>query len=181
MHVPRLALSLAVLFTALTCSCSNKAASAGRSYQIGEKVGMGPLLYTVFETQWMPQIGAPPDAKVPQNRYFLVRVTVANTGSSDVMVPALSVEDDNGVSYPELTADLGAPQWIGVLRQVHPSDSVSGNLVFDCPPGHYKLKVLDEDGIKSAIVDIPLRFTSETPDVPSPAQPKKDPTDLIRK
>jgi len=183
MHVPSKNLSLVILSVVLTCGCANnKAASSGHVYQMGEKVTVGPLLYSVFETQWMPQIGTPPDAKVPQHRFFLIRVSVVNSGGSDIMVPALTVEDDAGTSYPEVTTDLGAPQWIGVLRQVHPADSIAGNLIFDCPPGHYRLKVTDEDGEKSAMVDIPLSFnSSEDPAVPATVQPKGDPTDLIKK
>lgn len=178
MYVSRLALGVAVLSAALISGCSNQAASTERTYPMGEKVAVGPFLYTVFETQWVTHLGMPPDEKVPQNRYFLVRVSIVNTGGNEVMAPTLSVEDDKGASYPELTANIGAPQWIGLLRQVHPADSIAGNLVFDCPPGHYKLRALDDNGEKSALIDIPLSFTSESPDVPTPGESKKDPTYL---
>jgi len=70
-------------------------------------------------------------------------------------------------------AGFGAPQWIGALRQVHPADSVAGNLVFDCPPAHYKLRLTDEPTGRAALIDIPLTFTSETPEVPTPGDPRK--------
>ena len=111
--------------------------------------------------------------QVPQNRFFLVRISAVNSSGNDVILPRLSVEDDKGTSYPELTNDVGAPQWIGMLRQVHPADSIAGNLVFDCPPGHYKLQLTDDLTGHAALVDIPLSFTSETPDVPIPGEPKK--------
>lgn len=142
---------------------------------MGDKVTLGPLMYTVFETQWLTHIGAAPDEKVPQNRFFLVRLSMLNSSGNEVMVPNLTVEDDAGKSYPEVGSDIGAPQWIGLLRQVHPADSMSGNVVFDCPPGHYKLRLLDDTTEKSALVDIPLTFTSETPEVPVPAPSPKEP------
>ena len=42
----------------------------------------------------------------------------------------------------------------------------SGNVLFDAPPRHYKLKIQDEDSDHAALIDIPLNFVSETPDVP---------------
>src|SRR5581483_6725123 len=130
----------AILFIALLTGCSGKAPSA-RTYQMGEKVSLGPFIYTVLETQWATQFGTPPDEKVPQNRFFLVRLSAVNSSGADAMLPNLSVEDDKGNSYNELSYDVGAPQWIGMIRQIHPADSVAGNFVFDCPPGHYKLRV----------------------------------------
>lgn len=164
-------LRVTVLSAVLLSGCSQKALPA-RTYSMGEKVTLGTVIYTVFETQWLTHVGVPPDEKVPQNRFYLVRINAVNSSSSDVMLPNLSVEDDKGNSYPELTSDVGAPQWIGVLRQVHPADSISGNLIFDCPPGHYKLRLNDDTAEHSALVDIPLTFTSETPDVPAPG-PKR--------
>lgn len=166
-----------MLSCALLTGCPNKAFPV-RTYPMGDKVTMGPVIYTVFETQWLTHIGVPPDEKVPQNRYFLVRMSAVNSSGSDVMLPSMTVQDDRGKSYAELTSDVGAPQWVGSLRQVHPADSVAGNLVFDCPPGHYKLRIEDELTGHAALVDIPLTFTSETPEVPQPGESKRVPTKL---
>ena len=65
------------------------------------------------------------------------------------------------------------PQWIGYLRQIKPADSAQGYLVFDAPPGHYKLRVLDEDSNHAALIDIPLTFNAETPELPTPGDLKK--------
>ncbi|SPE38771.1 conserved hypothetical protein [Candidatus Sulfopaludibacter sp. SbA3] len=173
MRVSSVVLRVAALSAVLMSGCSQKPTFVVRTYQMGEKVALGPLIYTVFETQWLTHIGVPPDERVPQNRYYLVRINAVNSSGADVMVPNLTVEDDKGTSYPELGMDIGAPQWIGALRQVHPADSVAGNLVFDCPPGHYKLRVLDDTGDKAALVEIPLTFTSETPEIPNPGEAKR--------
>jgi len=144
-----------------------------RTYPMGDKVTLGHLIYTVFETQWLTQAGSAPDLRLPQNRFFLVRLSAGNSGGGDLMVPTLSVQDDKGNTYEELQNGDGIPQWIGYLRSVHPAEAAAGNLVFDCPAGHYKLKITDEDGERTAFIDIPLNFTSETPDVPVPGSDSK--------
>jgi hypothetical protein len=133
---------------------------------MGERVTVGHIVYVVFETQWLTHIGEGVDARVPQHRFFLVRLSATNGSGGDVIVPNFSVEDDSGNSYPELSSGDGVPQYIGFLRSVKPAESVQGNAVFDAPPRHYKLKIADETGEKTAYIDIPLNFVSETPDVP---------------
>ena len=140
---------------------------------MGQKVSLGHIIYTVYETQWLTQTGVAPDIRLPQNRFFLVRISANNSGGDDVMVPNLTVQDDRGSSYAELSDGNGIPQYIGYLRSVHPAEAAAGNLVFDCPPGHYKLRITDEDGERAALIDIPLNFTSETPEVPVPGSPSK--------
>ena len=165
-------LRLASLSAVLLCSCSQPSFPV-RTYNMGDKVTLGHLIYTVFETQWLTQAGTVPDLRMPQNRFFLVRVSASNSGGNDIIVPALTVIDDKGTSYPELTNGDGIPQWIGALRSVQPAEAAAGNVVFDCPPGHYKLRVTDEDGERAALIDIPLNFTNETPEVPVPNSEKK--------
>jgi len=140
---------------------------------MGEKVSLVHIIYTVFETQWLTQAGEAPNVRMPQNRFFLVRMSASNSSGTDVIVPSLVVQDDQGNTYPEQSNGEGIPQWIGFLRAVHPAESVAGNLLFDCPPAHYKLKITDEDGERTAFIDIPLNFTNETPEVPVPGGDKK--------
>jgi hypothetical protein len=65
------------------------------------------------------------------------------------------------------------PQWIGYLRTVKPAESAQGNLVFDAPPAHYKLRLTDENEENPAYVDIPLSFGAEIPPPELPALEKK--------
>ena len=89
-------------------------------------------------------------------------------------VPNFTLEDDNGNTFPEITDETHAvPQYIGYLRRVKPAENAQGHALFDVPPRHYKLKVMDEDSERTAYVDIPLSFTSESPDVPQQAPSKK--------
>ena len=167
MRQPVSLLKGAALLAVFFAGCSQPSFPV-RTYNLGEKVTLGHIIYTVYETQWLTQTGVAPDVRLPQNRFFLVRVNANNTGASDLIVPGISVVDDKGNTYQELQNGDGIPQWIGILRSVHPAESATGNVVFDCPPGHYKLKVTDENGERMAWVDIPLSFTNETPEIPVP-------------
>lgn len=139
-------------------------------YNLGEKVPVGHLTYTVFETQWMTHFGEGVDARVPQNRFFLVRLSAVNGGVSDAIIPNFTIQDDNGHTYNELSDGEGVPQWMGYLRSAKPADFVQGNVVFDAPPAHYRLKISDSEK-HAALVDIPLSFGAETPDIITPVEP----------
>jgi hypothetical protein len=164
-----LALIAAVCAAGVLSSCgdSDDKAYPVRTYNVGERVAVGHIVYVVYETQWMTHLGDTPDARVPQSRFFLIRMSALNTSSGDVTVPNFTIEDDSGHSYPELSDGANVPQYIGYLRKVKAGQSVQGHALFDAPPRHYKLKLMDENGEKSAMVDIPLSFTSESPEVPS--------------
>jgi hypothetical protein len=148
-----------------SCGDSEEKASPVRTYSMGERATVGHLVYVVFETQWLTHIGTGADARVPEHRFFLVRLNAVNSLGSDILVPNFSIEDDSGNTYPELSSGEGVPQYIGYLRSVKPAESVQGNALFDAPPRHYKMKITDETGEKVAYIDIPLSFVSETPDV----------------
>jgi hypothetical protein len=160
----------AALWTAtlLLAGCASKATFPVRTYPLGEKVTLGNLVYTVFESDWLTHLGELGSGRIPQNRFLLVRVSITNSGGNPVLVPNLTAEDDAGHSYPELSDGNSVPQWIGYLRQIRPADSANGNVLFDVPPAHFKLRIQDEEGQRAALIDIPLSFNSETPDIPTP-------------
>jgi hypothetical protein len=166
----RLYLFPAVVVAALllTACGSDEKSYPVRTYPMGEKIRLGHIVYIVYETQWLTHIGVAPDARVPQHRFFLIRMSATNGAGGDITVPNLSIQDDNGNSYTELSDGAGVPQWVGFLRSVKPAESVQGNTLFDAPPRHYKLKILDEDSDKSAWVDIPLNFGTEDTELASP-------------
>ena len=155
--VPILAAVTAALFLN---ACSDRSVRV-RTYSLGEKAELGHIIYTVYETQWMPQFGNGPTARIPQHRFYLVRMAAVNSSGADLIVPNVTVEDDKGNSYPELRDGDGVPVWIGYLRRVKPAESVRGNLLFDAPPAHYKLRITDENEENSAYFDIPLSFGAE--------------------
>jgi hypothetical protein len=142
------------------------------TYLLGEKAQLGRLSYTVFETQWLTHIGDGATARIPENRYFLVRLAVVNGASQDVNLPNLQIVDDKGKTYDEVMNGEGVPQWAGYLRTVRPADTSQGNILFDAPPAHYKLRIWDENHTLEAQVDIPLSFGAETPEIPTPGEKK---------
>lgn len=157
----------ALLAAALLTSCGDADRPFPvRTYTLGERVALGHVIYQVFETQWLTHLGAGADQRVPKSRFFLVRMSAVNSGGADLIVPNFVLEDDSGNSYPEMSEADGVPQYIGYLRSVKPGEAALGNALFDAPPRHYKIKLQDETGEKTAYIDIPLTFVSETPDVP---------------
>ena len=56
---------------------------------MGERVSLGHIVYVVFETQWLTHIGEGAEARVPQHRFFLVRMSAVNSYGSEVIVPNL--------------------------------------------------------------------------------------------
>jgi hypothetical protein len=137
-------------------------------YELGNRVEAGHIIYTVYETQWLPQLGRGDAARVPKGRFFLIRLSAVNSGSEEILVPNMTIKDDEGNTLEELDNGEGVAQWLGYLRKVRPADSISGNVVFDAEPKHYQLRVTDENGEKPAIIDIPLNFSAETPQTPIP-------------
>jgi len=134
---------------------------------MGERVTVGSLVYNVFDDQWKAKLGDGAEARVPKDRFFLIRLSVVNGGSGELMIPTLTLVDDSGQTYSELPNGDQVPQWAGYLRKVKPADTLQGNVVFDVPPKHYILRVADENGQTTRDIDIPLNFASETPDMPT--------------
>ena len=120
----------------------------------------------------LPQLGSGVDARVPQNRFFLVRVSATNGGGSEAFIPNFTLEDDAGGSCAEVSNGDGVPHWMGYLRSIKPADTLQGNILFDCVPKHYRMKLTNEDG-KAAYVDIPLSFDTDSPNVDIPTRDEK--------
>jgi hypothetical protein len=175
MRVSLLAVPIAVAFAGLTaCSPSDDAEASAHTYQMGEHVPVGHLNYAVFDLKWMPQIGNGMDARIPQNRFYQVRMTVLNSGGASASIPSLALVDDAGTVYPEIEKGDGIQDFLGALQQIAPAESVQGYLVFDVPTKHYKLRLSDEEGKKFAMVDLPLSFDTETPAVVTPLDSIRD-------
>jgi hypothetical protein len=121
----------------------------------------------------LPQLGDGPDARLPQNRFLLVRISVTSSAGAETYVPNLTLEDDAGGTCSESSNGEEVPHWIGYLRSIKPADTLQGDVVFDCVPKHYRLKLVNEGG-RGAYVDIPLSFETESPGVD--VLPKDDKT-----
>lgn len=185
MRLVRLLVPLALLCaSAILIGCSSSAGgnSVIPNYSMGERAQAGQLIFTVFENRWLPQLGSEPNARIPNNRFLLLRLSIVNSGSNEAPVPPLTLIDDSGQRYSEVSDGDGVPQWIGYLRRMKPADTLTGNIVFDAPARHYKLEVKDDADEKKALIDIPLSFNVDQtpmppmpgtqPPMPSPVAPK---------
>ncbi len=158
---------------ATSVGCISRSDEGIHTYPMGERLELGRLVYTVFETQWLSQLGEGPSARVPQHRFFLVRLSVTNSSGRQVIAPGIRLEDDAGNQYPELNDGDRVPMWTGFLRPLKPRQTLQGNVVFDAPPQHYRLRVTDETEERAAFVDIPLTFGADTPPLPLPEREEK--------
>jgi hypothetical protein len=148
------------LFSLVNTGCSAK--KQGAVYGAGEKAKVGPLVYSVTDTEVRQQLGDDPDtARTPQNRFFLVRVAVSNSGSDDEAIPSMTLVDDAGQSYGELADGSNVPNWLGVVRKVGPTQTEQGVVVFDAPSKHYRLRLNDPLDEKEIAIDVPLNFVHE--------------------
>jgi hypothetical protein len=139
-----------------------------REYRMGDRIELGRLVYNVLEAQWVTHLGEQPSARVPVNRFLLLRVSVRNSGGSTATVPPLELLDDANRAYPELSEGAQVPDWLGILREVGPAGALQGNVIFDVNPAHYKMRVTDESQERAALVPVPLQFQSEIPEVTAP-------------
>src|SRR4029078_948510 len=74
----------------LLSGCSAPAVQPLDQYRMGEKVRLGRLIYTVFETQWLTQLGDAVTGRVPEHRFLFVRFSATNSGGGEEPVPALT-------------------------------------------------------------------------------------------
>lgn len=133
------------------------------------------MIYNVYDTQYLLKLGDEPDVRVPVNRFLTVHLTAVNSGAAraDESIPTLTLVDDTGTVYNEMDNGAGVTQWLGFSRKVRPAESVTGNVVFDVAPKHYKLRIADETDSHYALVDLPLTFGDSTPQVESIPPPPR--------
>jgi hypothetical protein len=148
------ALLLTLLVVAPGCSRKKEVRTVG----MGEKAEIGPLSYHAMETRWPMTL----EGRTPKERFFIVNISVLNSGGTEVNIPAFEIVDDDGNSYPELADGTGVEQWLGITRRLSVANTDHGNIVFDAPPKHYRLRVADEND-NFMYIDIPLNLSTEDP------------------
>jgi hypothetical protein len=170
MSLFRLRTALFLLFTLLLTSCE-KQERKNVKYEMGERVSIGPFTYVVVESSWKNQLGEGFNVRSPQNRFMVLKISVTNTGTSEVSVPMLSIQGSNDQLYQELADGTGVSNWLGVLRNIAPAQTIQGNLLFDVPLGAFRLRVPDsgESGYeKYSWIEIPLRIDADSVQAPLP-------------
>jgi len=154
---------VAVALCGFLCGCSSPQTSTSdpKVYQMGEPVKTGPLVYTVLDTEWFDQLGDSASPRLPHDHFLAVRFSVTNTGSVTSGIPPLTVVSSQRVTYAELSEANALPEWIGYIRSVKPAETVHGRVLFDVPPGDYRLRVTDDvepENQSSATIHMPLEL-----------------------
>lgn len=166
MYSRKIGSAIAALVALGLAGCSSQKPNRS-NYPMGEKVPLGPLTYTVIETEWKTQLGdGILKIRTPQHRFQLITIAVTNGGGKDVALPLFSLEDASGRLYMESESGDSVDNWFGLLRSIAPAQTQQGRLLFDVGLGSYKLRVTDggEPGIeKYAYIEIPLKMDSDAP------------------
>jgi hypothetical protein len=153
--------AFALLIPLLTGCGSSEPEHKTVTVAAGEKANVEKLSYSIADTQLFPRLGDPANPRVPTHRFYVVNLSVFNSGSSEQPIPALTLIDDSGKNYEELIDGTGVPHWLGVSRRLAPHQTEQGAVVFDAPAGHYKLRLTDETDDSQVFVDLPLSFAHE--------------------
>ena len=161
----RLAVTAAVacgtlLLTGCSCGKPQSDSSFIGTFNMGERVQAGKIIYTALESEWKTALTE--GGRAPQHRFLFLRVSMTNSGGEPVNVPALELEGANGTRYQEVTENLqGVQNWLGLMRTVGPATTEQGVIVFDVPLAAYKLIVVDGsevDNERYAHVEIPVQL-----------------------
>jgi hypothetical protein len=158
LKLPSVALML--VCSALTSGCSKGVnASFIGTFRMGERVQVGPLVYQVLESDWRSELGS--GGRTPKSRYMFVKLSITNSSGKTISTPTLTLEGA-GQTYTEVTEDMDkVDNWFGLLRNIGPSQTEQGWIVFDAPMAAYKLAVPDAGDIgheQHAHVDIPVQL-----------------------
>ncbi len=136
---------------------------------MGIPVNVGPLTYTAIESEWRDTLESSSGQRIPKSRFLLIHVTVVNNAPEERAAPLLQLEDAKGQIYPEITEGDGVPEWLGYLRLLQTREIRSGRLLFDVPPGAYRLRVAsggEPETEQTALIDIPLELGTVAPTGP---------------
>lgn len=131
-------------------------------YAAGDKATVGPLIYNMTDAEFTQQLGDDPNsARTAQNRFYLVKLSISNSGNEDKSIPAMALVDDDGTAYNELSDGAGVPNWLGVVRKVSAAQTEQGYVAFDVPLKHYRLRLNDPLDDREIAVDVPLSFVRD--------------------
>lgn len=156
--------SVVSVVTLAVTGCSSFSSTKNQPviYAAGDKATVGPLTYTITDTQVTQQLGDDPNTtRTPQDRFFLVKVSISNSSSDSQPIPAMTLVDDAGRNYTELSDGANVANWLGVVRSVAPTQTEQGVVVFDAPTKHYVLRLNDVLDDKEIGIDVPLNFVHE--------------------
>jgi hypothetical protein len=159
---PRYAsLALPIITLLLAAPACNRAKDVSHigTFHMGERVQAGPLIYTVLEAEWKPQLE---NGKTPANRFLFIKVAMTNSSGAQVVAPGFTLKGPGEKVYTEVTEGLeGVQNWLGLFRTVTPAQTEQGYVIFDAPVGAYKMVLSDGGEVgneKYANVEIPAQL-----------------------
>ena len=128
-------------------------------HQIGEKVQLGGVVYSVLDTEWLTGLDSGgTGARTPAHRFLVVHLSMTNGGSKEATLPLLHIVGPDGAEHLELADGKGLPNWLGILRTLNPTETKDGRIVFDVPVGAYSIRLTDgseQELEKTAMVVLP--------------------------
>ena len=163
--------TIAVLLLGALLSGCGKRAVESKPWQMGEKVQIGPFIYTVLESEWKTELSGSNGNIYPKNRFLVLRLSITNSGGQEKNLSFLHLKDDKGGDFIEYSELEGVNGWMGVIRKLQASATDQGIIVFDVPLTGYKLVVSDgenPDEERTAVIDIPLVMKPETQSTDAP-------------
>lgn len=164
--------ALLVLLGAAACGPR----AADTVHPMGVPVTVGDLSYTIYQTEWRDELQTDAGPRKPQHRFLLVTASITNNGPEDLVAPLLAVIDKDGRETLELDKGDGVAQWLGLIRRVRSTQTETGVMVFDVPPGDYRLRLSsggDVDQERTALVNLPYRV--EAPEGRPAVEPQMPP------
>lgn len=168
LHASRFAILVAL--AALTSCSGNSPARVVRG-DLGQKVKVENISYTVLAADWAEAVGEGVNARIPDHRFLLLRISASNEGSKPEQMGSLRLIASDGKEYDEVAGGSGVGEWFGMARQLGAKDSRQGVVLFDAPKAVYQLQVADEfyDGESgsAALIQIPIRPADADPVVPA--------------
>jgi hypothetical protein len=95
------------------------------TYPMGERVQVGPYIYTVLEANYKSQLSEEASAAAPKGRFLVIKMTITNAGKDEAPIPQMTLVNNSNQTVPELQEikeDL--PTWFGgVLRRMKPAQT----------------------------------------------------------
>lgn len=163
---PRIFFVAALLAAVLLMTGCQRGGSANeRVFQMGAPVAVGPLSYNVIDQNWYESLTTETGQRLPKHRFLILNLTVTNGGAGVQGVPLLTIVGSDGKEYMEETRGEGVPSWLGMIRSAGPAQTEQGNVLFDAPPGTYKLRVSsggDPESEQTAMIVLPFRVEAPT-------------------
>jgi len=135
--------------------------ASGKTFAMGTPAQAGLLTYTVIHSEWKETLDTGSGTVTPKHRFLVLDISIANGGAEEAAAPLLFLVSERSAETIESQELRGLEGWLGIMRILRPSGTVSGKIAFDVPMANYKLKVSsggDPEKEVESFIEIPLRI-----------------------